>query len=65
MGNALQQAAALSGDENSCEVTAELWALYLIMRQLNIDLQWLTAAFSGIALFLEQPGGGLSNHNNI
>ena len=44
------------------EVTAELWALYLIMRQPNIDRQWPSAAFSGVAFFLEQPVGGLSNH---
>ena len=43
------------------EVTAELWALYLIMRQPNIDRQLPSAAFSGVALFLEQPYGGLSN----
>ena len=41
------------------EVTAELWALYLIMRQPNIDLRWLSAAFSDVALFLEQPDGEL------
>ena len=44
-----------------CEVTVDLLALYLIMRQPNIDLQWLSAAFSDVALFLEQPDGGLSN----
>ena len=35
------------------EVTAELWALYLITRQPNIDRQRPSAAFSGVALFLE------------
>ena len=44
----------------SCEV-AELGALYLIMRQPNIDLQQLSALFSGITVLLGQPVGGLSN----
>ena len=35
------------------EVTAELWALYLIMRQPNIDRQWPSMAFSGVAFFLD------------
>ena len=34
----------------SCEV-AELWALYLIMREPNIDLQWLSAVFHALQLF--------------
>ena len=44
----------------SCEV-AELGALYLIMRQPNIDLQQLSALFSCITVLLGQPVGGLSN----
>ena len=44
----------------SCEVAA-LGALYLIMRQPNIDLQQLSALFSGITILLGQPVGGLSN----
>ena len=32
----------------SCEVTVKLLALYLIMRQPNIDLQWLSVAFSDV-----------------
>ena len=47
------------------DVTAELWALYLIMRQPNIDLQWLSAALSDVALVLEQPDGVLSNQKKL
>ena len=35
------------------KVTADLWALYLIMRPPNIDLQWPPVAFSVFAPFLD------------
>ena len=44
---------AAPGILGRCHLTADLWALYLVMRQQNIDLQWPQVAFSGVAPFLD------------